>query len=212
MLDKFYHPRSMGGNLHRRVAVSFPEAGRSTSVAVKAVGGIGGTHDESAENFGGRGVGHGIGKTIAHRHGFSLYDVEHHLGGAKGLQQAYKAMRGESAAQWLHTIGNMGGGTRDAELLLAQGDHQVFGANPGRLAQINREQHGIKFTGSKTDVGRFARNSWLGPYTSAEGDQEIGPDTDIKPLEDDCIETVSFATNEAGNPVPLYKPSNKPGC
>ena len=142
----------------------------------------------------------GIGKLIAHDSDFTLGNVTQHFG---NVEQAYRTIKsvgetGKGRGVFLHMQGNLLAPSRDPEHLLEDGQRR-FGANPGRLFQINKEQHGVVFDKSDRDIAQFEVEGWRGAYT----DSNKG----LARLEDDCIETASFTS--AG---PIYKPSNKPGC
>jgi hypothetical protein len=142
----------------------------------------------------------GIGTLIGHDNEFSLGNVTQHFG---NVEQAYRVIKsvgetGKGRGVFLHMQGNLLGPSRDPEHLREDGQ-RGFGANPGRLFQLNKEQHGVVFDKSDRDIAQFEVEGWRGSYTESN--------KGLARLEDDCIETASF-TSEG----PLYKPSNKPGC
>jgi|SaaInlV_165m_DNA_3_1040750.scaffolds.fasta_scaffold21807_2 hypothetical protein len=94
----------------------------------------------------------------------------------------------------------------------AQGGLYRGGMDTHVIAKLNREQHGIKYTGSKTDRGRFSK---LDPQSGALGGV-YQKQTHSKPsyslrkainVSSDCLDSVTFAGGQV-----MYKPSNKPGC
>ncbi len=145
----------------------------------------------------------GIGKLFSHDADFALSNVSHHYG---NVEQAYRTIKnvgetGKGREVFLHTQGNLLTPSRHYDDAKQEGPGQArdFSANPARLYQLNKEQHGVVFDNSDRDIAQFEVEGWRGPYTESN--------KGLARLEDDCIETASFTSGG-----PLYVPSNKPGC
>ena len=145
----------------------------------------------------------GIGKLFSHDADFILGNVAHHYG---NVEQAYRTIKnvgetGKGREVFLHTQGNLLAPSRDYDEAIKPGPGQArdFSANPARLFQLNKEQHGVVFDNSDRDIAQFEVEGWRGPYTESN--------KGLARLEDDCIETTSFTSGGS-----IYVPSNKPGC
>jgi len=145
----------------------------------------------------------GIGKLIGHDSDFTLGNVTQHFG---NVEQAYRVIKsvgetGKGRGVFLHMQGNLLGSSRDYEEATKAGPGQGrdFSANPARLFQLNKEQHGVVFDKSDRDIAQFENEGWRGAYTESN--------KGLARLEDECIETASFTSGGS-----IYVPSNKPGC
>jgi hypothetical protein len=145
----------------------------------------------------------GIGKLFAHDSDFTLGNVTQHLG---NVEQAYRTIKnvgetGKGREVFLHMQGEYLGSSRHYKDAKQEGPGQArdFSANPNRLYQLNKEQHGVVWDKSDRDIAQFEVEGWRGSYTESN--------KGLARLEDDCIDTVSFTSG--GN---VYVPSNKPGC
>lgn len=191
-----YTPESMGGDLGRRVSVHSDTRrashGRERIMSIKETGPKG-----------------GIGALIRHDSDFTLSNVIQHLGNPETAYRVIKDVgeggTGKGAAagpsrkgEYLHIQGNVVGPSRYHHEQLQEGS-RLLSTNPGRLYQLNKEQHGVVFDASDEDISRFAIEGWRGATTDSK--------SGLARLEDDCIETASFTSSGT-----LYKPSNKPGC